>query len=47
VADILNASIGAGMTIKKFNEYDYDVGLSEIYDDCRYPLSYTLIAEKM
>jgi SAM-dependent methyltransferase len=47
VADILNATIGAGMAVKKFTESNYDVGLSQVYDDCGYPLAYTLIAHKL
>lgn len=46
VSDIINSTINAGMTIKKWNEYNYDVGLTDIYDNKEYPLSYILIAQK-
>jgi ubiquinone/menaquinone biosynthesis C-methylase UbiE len=46
ISEIINSTINAGMTIKKWNEYNYDVGLTDIYDKLEYPLSYIMIAEK-
>lgn len=46
MADIINAAGTAGLCIIKLNEYDYDVGLSEVYDHKGFPLSYLLRAEK-
>lgn len=46
LSDIINAVSGAGMGVTKFNEYGYDVGLSEVYDSKGFPLSYLLLAEK-
>jgi hypothetical protein len=30
----------------KLNEYDFDIGLTEVYDNKGFPLSFILIAEK-
>jgi len=46
LSGIINSSVNAGMDIKSFDEYDYDVGLSDIFDYKGYPLSYILIAQK-
>jgi ubiquinone/menaquinone biosynthesis C-methylase UbiE len=46
LSEILNAVISAGMTVSKFDEYNYDVGLTEVYDQKDYPLSYVLMANK-
>lgn len=46
MSEIVNAAIQAGMTIVKLNEYNYDIGLSQIYDGKGYPLSFLLIAQK-
>lgn len=46
LSDIVNSAVSAGMAIKKLNEYSYDVGLTDVYDDQEYPLSYVLIARK-
>lgn len=46
ISEIINSTINAGMAIKKWNEYNYDVGLTDIYDNKEYPLSYIMIAEK-
>lgn len=43
---IINAVSGVGLRIVKLNEYDYDIGLSDLYDKKGYPLSYLLTAEK-
>lgn len=43
---IINAVSGAGLRVVKLNEFDYDIGLSNLYDNRGYPLSYLLIAEK-
>lgn len=45
LSDILNAISGAGMRLTKFNEYAYDIGLSDAYDGKGFPLSYLLTAE--
>lgn len=41
----MNAVSGAGMRLTKFNEYDYDIGLSDAYDGKGFPLSCLLTAE--
>ena len=46
MAGIINAACKAGFRITGLKEYDYDVGLSEIYDEKGYPLSFILTAEK-
>ncbi len=46
MSDIINSMICCGMSIVKLNEYDYDVGLTEVYDGKGYPLSFILIAQK-
>lgn len=46
MADIINAASGAHLCVTKLNEYDYDVGLSEVYDHKGFPLSYLLLARK-
>ena len=46
MSDIVNAVSGAQLRILKLNEYDYDVGLSDVYDGKGFPLSYLLTAEK-
>lgn len=47
LSDILNAVIGAGISVKKFNEYDYDIGLTDVYEGRGFPLSFILIGEKL
>ena len=44
---IVTAVSSAGMRIRKLEEFDYDVGLSDAYDGKGFPLSYLLTAEKM
>ena len=46
VSKIMNALIQSGLAIQKFDEFDYDVGLSEVYDGLGYPLSFILLAQK-
>jgi len=46
LSDIVNALSANGITIVRLHEYDYDVGLTEIYDKRGIPLSYILIGEK-
>ncbi|RCX16612.1 methyltransferase family protein [Anaerobacterium chartisolvens] len=46
LSDIVNSVITAGIAIKKLNEYDYDVGLTNVYDKKGYPLSFILLAQK-
>lgn len=47
LSDIINALIGSGLQIKKFNEYQYDIGITKMYDGKGYPLSFILIAQKV
>jgi ubiquinone/menaquinone biosynthesis C-methylase UbiE len=47
MSSIINALCDSKMKVSKLNEYDYDVGLSDVYDNRGYPLSYILIAEKI
>lgn len=47
IAAIINAISSSKMHIVKMNEYDYDIGLTDVYDKKGIPLSYLLIAEKM
>ena len=44
---IVTAVSSAGMRIRKLEEFDYDVGLSDAYDGKGFPLSYLLTAEKL
>lgn len=46
LSSIVNAISKAGMRVFKLNEYDYDIGLTDVYDGKEYPLSYLLLAEK-
>lgn len=46
MASLVNAVCMAGMNVVKLNEYNYDIGLTEVYDDKGYPLSYILLAQK-
>ena len=43
---IMNAVSDVGMYVAKLNEYDYDIGLTDVYDGCGLPLSYLLFAKK-
>ncbi|HOP08679.1 MAG TPA: class I SAM-dependent methyltransferase [Candidatus Methanofastidiosa archaeon] len=46
LSDIINAILFSKMSMMKLNEYDYDVGLTNIYDNKGYPLSFILLAKK-
>ena len=46
LSDIVNSTVTAGMAIKRLSEYNYDVGLTNAYDNKGYPLSYILLAQK-
>jgi len=46
LSDIINAISSKGMRITRFNEYDYDVGMTDIYNNMGCPLSFILKAEK-
>jgi len=46
MSEIINALCQNHIEIKKMAEYDYDIGISEVYDHKGIPLSYILIAEK-
>ncbi|KRM71287.1 class I SAM-dependent methyltransferase [Lacticaseibacillus brantae] len=45
-AAIINHVLDAGLALTRFDEYDYDVGLSDVYDGRGYPLSFLLMAQK-
>lgn len=47
LSDIINSAVSSGMVIIKLNEYNYDVGLTEIYNGKGYPLSFVLVAQKV
>ena len=47
MADIINGVSCAGMRVLKLEEFDYDVGLTEVYDKKGFPLSFLLTAEKI
>lgn len=44
---IINAISSAQMRVVKLHEYDYDIGLSDVYDNKGLPLSYLLIAQRL
>ncbi len=46
VSEIINATITSGLEILRFDEFDYDVGLSAAYDFKGLPLSMLLTAAK-
>ena len=46
LSGIINSAIHSGLTIVTLNEYNYDVGLTEVYDEKDYPLSFILVARK-
>lgn len=46
LSDIVNSVITAGLAVKKLNEYNYDIGMTNAYDNKGYPLSYILLAQK-
>ena len=43
---IINAVSDSQMRIVRLKEFDYDIGLTEVYDGKGFPLSYILTAEK-
>ncbi len=45
-SQIINVLIQSGLVLQKFDEFDYDVGVSEVYDGLGYPLSFVLLAQK-
>ena len=47
MSDIINSLSDSQMRVSRLNEYDYDIGLTDVYDGKGYPLSYVLLAEKM
>ena len=47
LSDIFTSLIGSGIMIKKFSEFDYDVGLDESYNGKGLPLSFILLGEKL
>lgn len=46
ISEIINSTIHSHMNIVRVNEYDYDIGLSAVYDTMGLPLSMLLLAEK-
>jgi ubiquinone/menaquinone biosynthesis C-methylase UbiE len=46
ISDIVNGVIGAGITLNKLMEFDYDVGLADEYEGKEFPLSFILVGEK-
>lgn len=44
MSEIINGIIKSNMDIKLLNEYDYDIGLSDVYDNKGLPLSMLLVA---
>lgn len=46
MSDIVNAVCTFYMRVKKLNEYDYDIGLTDAYDGKGLPLSFLLTAQK-
>ena len=46
LSHIINTLSANGLKMVKFNEYDYDVGLTDVYDGKGLPLSFILIGEK-
>jgi len=43
---IINGLSANGLKTIRLNEYDYDIGMTDVYNDKGFPLSYILIAEK-
>lgn len=46
VSEIINSTIKSDMNIVLFEEYDYDIGLTDVYDKMGLPLSMLLISVK-
>lgn len=46
MSDIINALSQNGMKTVRLQEYDYDVGITDVYNGKGFPLSFILMAEK-
>ncbi|MDK2968654.1 MULTISPECIES: class I SAM-dependent methyltransferase [Lacrimispora] len=46
ISDVINSIIQAPMRVMKISVFNYDVGLSDVYNEKGYPLSYILKAQK-
>lgn len=46
MSDIINSLSVNGIKTVKLNEYDYDIGVTDVYNDRGFPLSFILISEK-
>lgn len=46
-SSIINAVSAGNMRVEEFHEYDYDIGLTEVYNGKGFPLSFLLTAEKL
>lgn len=46
LSEIINSLSANGMKTVKFNEYDYDIGVTDIYDGMGFPLSFILVVQK-
>jgi len=46
MAELINALADNGLKATRFLEFDFDIGLTEVYDGKGLPLSFILIAEK-
>lgn len=45
LSDIITAMIDSGISLKKFSEFDYDLGLDGNYNGKGFPLSFILVGE--
>ncbi len=45
-ASIIGSLIKNGFVIRKFDEFDEDVGLTEVYNNKGYPLAFIIVADK-
>lgn len=45
LSEIFTALIESGIVIKKFREFDYDFGITDVYDGKGLPLSFILVGE--
>jgi len=46
MSDIINSLSASGLVTIKLNENDFDIGITDVYNDKGFPLSFTLIARK-
>jgi len=46
LSDIFTALIASGIQIKSFREFDYDVSVTDVYDNKGMPLSFVLVGQK-